>query len=230
MSKKSKQREAAPPPLPEPEDLAGRLAAMFLLPPRRQRDPLPVPGVMAAIVGDVARQASARAPTSANDVAATAEAAIDVLHALGRLAIPRVEPTDRYAEVVERIYYAASRNAAIELPPWPDDETMTRRTAIKHLEIIRTAAVKAGGVAGRGEPGAVELMAPPLLPDGDYLMPPVSKAEMARRLSVNVRKLETMLNRYDLRPFPPESRQFWTVRLGPMPRPMRDKLNNNSHP
>jgi hypothetical protein len=47
-------------------------------------------------------------------------------------------------------------------------------------------------------------------PDGDWLVPPVSKAELARRVGVSVKKLPTLLGPHRLRQWRGE-RQSWTV-------------------
>lgn len=60
---------------------------------------------------------------------------------------------------------------------------------------------------------------------GDWLMPPLSLADLANRLdNITAEKAKQMLQPFGLKHFPPNNRQSWTVDLAKMPGGMRQKL------
>lgn len=60
---------------------------------------------------------------------------------------------------------------------------------------------------------------------GEWLMPPMSLAEMANRVgNSDTRKIKALLTPHGLQKYPASNRQSWTVRIDLMPQTLRDHL------
>jgi hypothetical protein len=78
------------------------------------------------------------------------------------------------------------------------------------------------------ETAKVEVPDAPVDPfsQGDWLMPPLPMATLTHRLGPGYtdEKTKGLLRQYQLRNFPVDNRQSWTIRLDKMPKSLRQKL------
>lgn len=212
------------------DDLLSDLASKFLIRPYGDGPTPPLNLTAKPVVMMHARDEATKPAPPPSQVLSLVEAAQQVLFAIGHLAPTDNGPTERYATIIQQIYFRASRIDGINLE-WPDDDTMRRRTAMRHLEIVRQALLQymRERKISRGAKSAshAELL-PPTLPEGHYLMPPQSLTVLAERVGLNPDKARTLLKPYDLRNYPPDNRQSWTVRLDTMPPTLRGELDTKS--
>lgn len=137
-------------------------------------------------------------------------------------------PAKHVAAVVDEVFRDFSLMDDPETPAAPIEDELSTKAAWHHLERLRLLCVKRIGSNTQAPPVSPPASSPAApLPEGDWLMPPLSLADLAVRLkNIPPEKAKRLLTPYELQNYPKNNRQSWTVRLDRMPTHLREQVEH----